>query len=83
MMIGRVKQAVAEALGIPRSRVQLDSLLREDLGADSLDLVEIAVALEEAFGIEVPDEEMERAHTVRDLVRYVAWAQSTAARQAV
>lgn len=83
MMVGRIKRIVAEAVGIPPSRVEMDSLLREDLGADSLDLVEIAAGLEEAFDIEVPDEEVERARTVRDLVRYVALAREAAARQAI
>ena len=69
----KLKNIVAEHLGIESvEAVQLDSNLIDDLGADSLDMVEMIMALEEAFGIEVPDEDAEEVETFGELVAYVA-----------
>ena len=69
----KLKNIVAEHLGIESvEAVQLDSNLIDDLGADSLDMVEMIMALEETFDIEVPDEDTEDIETFGELVAYVA-----------
>ncbi len=66
-----VKQVVVEQLGVERDKVVLESSFIEDLGADSLDTVELVMALEEKFDIEIPDEEAEKIKTVGDAVAYI------------
>jgi acyl carrier protein len=67
----RVTSIVGEQLGVgPESCIPEANLL-DDLGADSLDVVELVMALEEAFGIQVPDEDVENIRTIRDIVEYV------------
>jgi acyl carrier protein len=61
-----------EKAGIPLGRVQLDSAFSADLGADSLDHVELIMELEEEFGLTIPDEEAERIQTIGDAIRYFA-----------
>ena len=71
----KLKNIVAEHLGIESvEAVQLDSNLIDDLGADSLDMVEMIMALEEAFIIEIPNEDAENVETFGELVAYVATA---------
>lgn len=67
----KVKELIAEYLNERRENVCDDSTLEEDLGAESLDLIELAMALEEEFGIEIPDEDMEKIVTVADVVKCV------------
>lgn len=67
----RVKKIIVDQLGVSADSVQLDSSFVEDLGADSLDTVELVMALEEEFDIEIPDEEAEKISTVRTAVDYV------------
>jgi acyl carrier protein len=67
----RVKRIIAEQLGIKIEEVKDDASFVEDLGADSLDTVELVMALEEEFGTEIPDEEAEKISTVRDAVDYI------------
>lgn len=67
----RIRQIAAERLGTDPDRVQLHSRLVEDLGADSLDRVELLVTLEDELGIEVPDEVVEALNTVGDVVAFV------------
>ena len=67
----RVKKIVCEQLGVKESEVQNSSSFVEDLGADSLDTVELVMALEEAFDIEIPDEAVEGIATVGDAVKYI------------
>ena len=67
----RVKEIVAEQLGVEESQVLTESSFMDDLGADSLDTVELVMALEEEFGIEIPDEEAEKLVTVGDALRYI------------
>ena len=67
----RVKQIVIENLGVDGAKVTETSSFVDDLGADSLDTVELVMALEEDFGIEIPDEEAEKIQTVQDAVTYV------------
>ena len=67
----RVKDIVVEQLGVKPEQVTPQAKFIEDLGADSLDTVELVMALEEEFGIEVPDEQAEKLQTVGDVIKYV------------
>ena len=66
----RVKKIVAEQLGTKEADVKNTSSFVDDLGADSLDTVELVMALEEEFGIEIPDEDAEKLETVKDVIIY-------------
>jgi acyl carrier protein len=68
---GKVQQILVEQLGVDEREVKPDASLGLDLGADSLDRVEIVMACEEEFGIEIPDADAEPVKTVGDLVRYL------------
>ena len=70
MIFEKVQEKVAEQLGIDAEEVLLESSFIDDLGADSLDIVELLMALEEEFDIEIPDEEAEKLVTVGDVVDY-------------
>jgi acyl carrier protein len=67
----KVKDIIVEQLGVNPEQVTLEAKVLEDLGADSLDIVELVMAFEEEFGIDVPDEEAEKLQSVGDVVRYV------------
>jgi acyl carrier protein len=67
----RVKQIIVEQLGVDEAEVTPTASFVDDLGADSLDQVELVMAFEEAFGIEVPDEDAEKMTTVKDAVDYI------------
>jgi len=67
-----IKKIVAEQLGVNEAEVKNESSFVNDLGADSLDTVELVMALEEEFGVEIPDEDAEKMKTVGDVVKYVA-----------
>jgi len=67
----KVKQIIAEQLGVDEPEIKNDSHFIDDLGADSLDTVELVMAFEEEFGIEIPDEEAEKIQTVQDAVSYI------------
>ncbi len=67
----KVKDIIVEQLGVNPDQVNPDAKFIEDLGADSLDTVELVMAFEEEFGIEVPDEEAEKLQTVGDVTRYI------------
>ena len=67
----RVKQIIVEQLGVDEAEVTPTASFVDDLGADSLDQVEWVMAFEEAFGIEVPDEDAEKMTTVKDAVEYI------------
>jgi acyl carrier protein len=67
----RVKQIIVEQLGVDEAEVTPTASFVDDLGADSLDQVELVMAFEEAFGIEVPDEDAEKMTTVKDAVEYI------------
>ena len=71
MIFDKVKEIIIEQLQVDESEVTLDTNLMKDLSADSLDAVEIIMAIEDEYGIEIPDEEAEKFRTVRDLVKYV------------
>lgn len=67
----KVKEIVAEQLGIPEEEIQGESTFGEDLGSDSLDFLELVMALEEEFEIEIPDDEAERLESVQKMVQYL------------
>ena len=67
----KVKSIIVEQLGVSADQVTTEAKFIEDLGADSLDTVELVMAFEEEFGIEVPDEEAEKLQAVGDVVAYV------------
>ena len=67
----KVKKIVVEQLGVAEDQVTPDAKFIEDLGADSLDQVELVMALEEAFGSDIPDEDAEKLTTVGDAIAYV------------
>jgi len=67
----RVKKIVAEQLGVKEEEVKNEASFVEDLGADSLDTVELVMALEEEFETEIPDEEAEKIATVQDAISYI------------
>jgi acyl carrier protein len=67
----KVKQIIVEQLGVDEAEVTASASFQDDLGADSLDIVELVMAFEEAFEIEIPDEEAEKIKTVKDAVDYV------------
>jgi acyl carrier protein len=69
-----VRAILAEQLGVDLSELRPEASILDDLGADSLDVVEMVMTLEEAFQIEVPDEEVETMRTIADVERYVAAA---------
>jgi acyl carrier protein len=66
-----VKKIIAEQLGVEESEINLESSLVDDLGADSLDVVELIMALEEEFSLEIPDEDAEKIGTVGQIVDYI------------
>ena len=70
-ILSKVKKIVAENLAIEESKINDSSNFIEDLGADSLDQVELIMALEEEFGIEIPDEVAEKITTVAEAVKYI------------
>jgi len=78
-IVTRVSNVVAENLGVEAEKVQPTSSFVEDLGADSLDTVELVMALEEEFGIEIPDSDAEKINTVQDAVDFVENATENAA----
>ena len=67
----KIKQIIADQLGVKKEEVTDNAKFVDDLGADSLDTVELVMALEEEFGIEIPDEEAEKLVTVGDALRYI------------
>ena len=67
----RVKKIIAEQLGVEESQVTNEKAFVADLGADSLDTVELVMALEDEFGIEIPDEDAEKIQKVKDAVSYI------------
>ena len=71
MTFDTIRDIVVEQLGVAADMVQMDTNLMKDLEADSLDAVEIILGVEEAFGLDIPDEEAEKFETVKDLVEYV------------
>ena len=75
-LIDDVKEVVVEQLSVDADEVKEESKFVEDLGADSLDVVELVMALEEKFDIEIPDDDAEKIATVGDAVKYIEEHQS-------
>ncbi len=67
----KVKEVIVEQLGVDPDRVKIEASFIDDLGADSLDIVELVMAMEEEFGIEIPDEDAEKLKTVGDVSNYL------------
>ncbi len=67
----RVRQIIVEQLGVKEDEISIDSSFVDDLGADSLDTVELVMALEEEFNCEIPDEDAEKITTVKEAVEYL------------
>lgn len=70
-MFEKVRAKIAEQLSIDENEITMDSGFVDDLGADSLDIVELIMALEEEFDMEIPDEDAEKITTVGDVVEYI------------
>lgn len=67
----KVIEMIAEELGLSKEEVKLEATFIEDLGADSLDVVELVMKMEEEFGISIPDEDAEKIKTVQDAIDYI------------
>ena len=71
MVLEKVKAILAEQFDVEEGKVTADTDLQEDLGADSLDVVDLLMSIEDEFGVEVPDDEIENIKTVGSLVSYI------------
>jgi acyl carrier protein len=71
MVFDKVKAILIDQLDVEDESVAMDSLIADDLGADSLDVVDMVMSLEEEFDIEIPDEEIESMKTVGDIVKFI------------
>lgn len=71
-LFDKIKKIIVEQLGIDEDKVTMDASFIDDLGADSLDMVELIMAIEEEFEIEVPEEEAENIVTVSDAINYIS-----------
>ncbi|MBA3975966.1 MAG: acyl carrier protein [Candidatus Solibacter sp.] len=67
----KVKQIIVEQLGVDEAQVDATASFVDDLGADSLDIVELVMAFEDAFDLDIPDEDAEKITTVKDAVEYI------------
>jgi acyl carrier protein len=67
----KIKKIIVEQLGVEEDEITMESSFIDDLGADSLDIVELIMALEEEFDLEIPDSEAEKVSTVGDIVDYI------------
>ena len=71
MVFEKVKEIIVDTLNCEQDKAVMEADLKEDIGADSLDAVELNIALEEAFSIAIPDEDLAGFHTVADIVTYI------------
>lgn len=71
-IIDRVKKIIVDQLGIDESKITENSSFVDDLGADSLDIVELIMAFEEEFDVEIPDEDAEKMKTIEDAIKYLS-----------
>ncbi len=67
----KVKSIIVDQLGVDKEKVTDDATFIEDLGADSLDIVELIMAFEEEFGLDIPDEDAEKISSVKDVIAYI------------
>ena len=70
-VVAKVKEIIVQQLGVDAEKVTLEASFVDDLGADSLDVVELVMAFEEEFGVEIPDEAAEKIATVKDAVEFL------------
>lgn len=70
-ILEKIKEVIVEQLGVEDEAIKLETSFIDDLGADSLDIVELIMALEEEFDIQIPDSEAEKVSTVGDVVEYI------------
>lgn len=70
-MFEEMKELIAEGLSIDESRITEEASFKDDLGADSLDLFELVMSLEDKYGVEIPSEELEKLLTVGDVIKYI------------
>ena len=70
-MFEKMKELIAEQLNCPAEEIKMESSFKEDLGADSLDLFELVMSLEDTYGVEIPSEELEQLTTVESVVDYL------------
>ncbi|PRR80282.1 Acyl carrier protein [Clostridium liquoris] len=71
MILKKIKNIISEQLGVDQEEITMESSFMDDLGADSLDIVELVMALETEFDLEIPDEDAEKISTVGDVVEYI------------
>lgn len=71
MVFDKVREILMEQLDLEESKITMDSLIIDDLGADSLDIVDLVMSLEEEFDTEIPDEAIENIKTVGEVVKYI------------
>ena len=71
MIFEKIKELLAEQLDTPADDMAMDTDIANDLGADSLDVVELLMSIEDEFDVEIPDEEIENIKTIGDLVKYI------------
>lgn len=71
MVFDKIKDIIVEQLDVEEDAVTMEASITEDLGADSLDLVDLVMSIEESFDVEIPDEEVENIKTVGDIVKYI------------
>lgn len=74
MVFEKIRDIIVEQLDADENNVTMDSSIIDDLGADSLDVVDLVMSIEEEFDVEIPDEEVENIKTVGDIVKYVETA---------
>ena len=70
-MLEKIKEMIADSLGVDAGTITEESSFKDDLGADSLDLFELVIALEEEYDVEIPTEDLESIATVGDVVKYI------------
>ena len=70
MVFDKIKDIIVEQLDVEEDAVTMEASITEDLGADSLDVVDLVMSIEESFDVEIPDEEVENIKTVGDIVKY-------------
>ena len=71
MVFDKIKDIIVEQLDVEEDAVAMEASITEDLGADSLDVVDLVMSIEESFDVEIPDEEVENIKTVGDIVKYI------------
>lgn len=71
MVFDKIREIIVEQLDVDEDKVTADASITEDLGADSLDVVDLVMSIEESFDLEIPDEEVENIKTVGDIVKFI------------